>query len=69
MGMHAIMDSYSSAHEGFQTWNGMEGWRNKLDATGHGVGDLLSGDSRTRTRDAALELRAYYSLFLTRSEQ
>src|SRR3981189_2415808 len=62
MGMHAIMDSYSSSHEGFQTWSG---WGDKSESAGHIVGDGLSGDSRTRTRDAALELRAYYSIFLT----
>jgi len=55
-----------TSHEGFQTWSG---WGDKSESAGHIVGDGLSGDSRTRTRDAALELRAYYSIFLTRSEQ
>ncbi len=68
MGMHAIMDSYFGPHEGFQTWKGVNGLH-KFGAAWHGLEDLMSGDSRVRTRNAALEIQAYYLVFLQRSRQ
>jgi len=66
--MHAIMDSYFGPHEGFQTWKGVNGLH-KFGAAWHGLEDLMSGDSRVRTRNAALEIQAYYLVFLQRSRQ
>lgn len=68
MGMHAIMESYSGPHEGFQTWHGMDGL-NLPRAAWHGVLDVWSGDSRVRAGNAAKELRAYYLIFLARAGQ
>jgi len=62
MGMHAIVDSYSSAHEGFQVWAGP--W---ITGPVHGPGDYFSGFSSQRIGSATLEIQAYYNTFLMRS--
>jgi len=64
MGMHAIMDSYSAAHEGFKEWAGAL-------RTGpyHLPWDFLTGHNPFRLGAAAIEIQTYYNSFILRSRR
>jgi len=48
-GMHALMDSTSPVHEGFQEWAGLEGPVNKAKAAAHAAQETWPmGERRTR---------------------
>ncbi len=64
-GMHAIADSFSPAHRGFQQWDGLDGLGNKLKALGHVCRELYPTSSQTR--DASSALQNYYNQFRNRT--
>ena len=64
-GMHAIADSFSPAHRGFQQWDGLAGIGNKFKALGHACRELYPTPSETRS--AAKALQNYYGQFKNRT--
>ena len=60
MGMHAIMDSHSPFHQGFQVWNGLGAWREALE---HSRGERKIAENDPSVLAAIDDVDDYYRLY------